>query len=246
MFNSCKAHPIHAAEANRGGYGSAVDFEGASLYGSEGKRHEVYKMMLSNMTAEQKLSITLRLAKEILGGALETRGDLSTVCKMPAVGIKKDATTISSSRFEAARNVLTDTLTILTSPEIKVGRKGKEDAEDDLVCADSSKSDQRNIHNLRLFTNISRKNLMEVVIPILCNLKTVLEGSHSPLIKNLMQYLGNIFRLYKPEVQEHLANDPTLLQELEYDTRQYEKKQEKRDRDSILQVDVATDEAAAK
>jgi hypothetical protein len=89
VFNSCKAHPIYAAEANRGGNGSAVDFEGASLYGSEGKRHEVYKMMLSNMTAEQKLSITLRLAKEILGGALETRGDLSTVCKMPAVGIKK-------------------------------------------------------------------------------------------------------------------------------------------------------------
>lgn len=231
VFNSCKAHPLYAAEAGSGGNGLTVDFKGASLSGNERQRHEVYRMMLSHMTDEQKLEVTARLAKEILGGALATSGDLSTVCKMPAVGMTK-ATTLPSSRLEAAANVLTDTLTILTSPEIKVGRKGNEDAEDDFECTDNSKAYQQNIHKSRLLGKISRKHLMQIVIPILCNLKTVLEGSHSPLLKNLMQYLGNIFRLYKSEVQEHLANNPTVLQELEYDTRQYEKKQ----RDSVLQV----------
>lgn len=242
VFNSCKAHPIYAIEASGGGTGLTVDFEGASLAGNEGyhQRREVYEMMLANMTDEQKLTVTARLVKEILGGALETSGDLGAVCKMPAVGIK-----CPSSRIEAATNVLTDTLAILTSPEIKVGRKGTEDAEDDLVSANGSKPDQRNVHKLRMLTKISRKHLMEIVIPILCNLKTVLEGSHSPLLKNLMQYLGKIFRSYRSEVQEHLANDPTLLQELEYDTRQYEKKQKQRDRDSILQAEVVMDEATA-
>jgi len=239
VFNACKAHPIYAAEASGGGNGLAVDFEGASLAGSEGyhRRREVYEMILFNLTDEQKLEVTARLVKEILGGALETSGDLSAVCKLPAVGIK------CATRIEAATNVLTDTLAILTSPEIKVGRKGAEDAEDDdLASVNGSKSDQRNVHKQKLLTKISRKHLMEIVIPILCNMKSVLEGSHSPLLKNLMKYLGYIFRSYKSEVQEHLANNPTLLQELEYDTRQYEKKQRQRDRESILQAEIATDE----
>jgi len=247
VFNSCKAHPIYAAEASGGGNGLTIDFEGASLAGNKGyhRRREVYKMMLSNMSDEQKLEVTARLVKEILGGALQSSGDLSAVCNMPAVGIRH-ATRLPSVRIEAATNVLTDTLTMLTSPEIKVGRKGTEDGEDDLVSASGSRPDQqRNVHKIRLLAKISRKHLMEIVIPILCNLKTVLEGSHSPLLKQLMQYLGKIFRSYKSEVQEHLANNPILLQELDYDTRQYEKNQKQKARDSILQADVVTDEAAA-
>jgi len=246
VFNSCKAHPIYAAEASGGGNGLIVDFDGASLAGSEGshRRREVYEMMLASMTDEQKLEVTARLAKEILGGALETSGDLSAVCKIPATGIKC-ATRLPGDRIEAATNVLTDALTILASPEIKVGRKGSEDAEDELASANGSRPDQqRSAHKLRLLTKISRKHLMEIVIPILCNLKTVLEGSRSPLLKHLMRYLGKIFRSYKSEVQEHLANDPILLQELGYDMRQYEKKQKQRDKDSILQAEVVADEDA--
>jgi len=241
VLNSCKAHPIYTAEASSGGNGLAIDFDEATLSESEGQRHEVYKMMLFTLTDEQKLTVTARLVKVILGGALETSGDLSTVCKM-----KQNATRLPISRFEAATNVLTDTFKILTSPEIKVGRKGKEDIEDEFACTDVSKPNQRNMDKLRLLTKISRKHLMDGVIPILCNLKIVLEENHSPLLKHLMQYLGSIFRLYKIEVQEHLANDPILLQELEYDTRQYEKKQEKRGRDSVLQVEVVMDGTAAK
>jgi condensin-2 complex subunit D3 len=40
------------------------------------------------------------------------------------------------------------------------------------------------------------------------------------LLKDLMTYLLEIFRDYKVEVKEFLANDPTLLQEIEYDARQ--------------------------
>eukprot|EP00578_Thalassiosira_sp_NH16_P031145 CAMPEP_0181081036 /NCGR_PEP_ID=MMETSP1071-20121207/2891_1 /TAXON_ID=35127 /ORGANISM="Thalassiosira sp., Strain NH16" /LENGTH=1196 /DNA_ID=CAMNT_0023162563 /DNA_START=1 /DNA_END=3591 /DNA_ORIENTATION=+ len=246
VFNDCQAHPIYAVEASSGGgTGMSIDFERASLAGSESyhRRCEIYDMMLANLTDEQKLQVTARLVKEILGGALETGGDLSTVCKLPPVGLKK-LTRLSSGRIEAATNVLTDTLAILTSPEIKVGRKGVEDADDDLASVNGSKSDQRNIHKQRLLSKISRKHLMEIVMPILCNLKSVLEESRSPLLKNLMKYLGYIFRSFKSEVQENLANNPTLLQELEYDTRQYEKHQKQRERDSILQAEVDTDECA--
>ena len=141
-----------------------------------------------------------------------------------------------NKRIESATNVLTDTLDILTSPEIKVGRVGTDDDQDDDVAStNGSKPDQRNLHKQRLISKISRKHLMEIVIPILCNLKTVLEASKSPLLKNLMQYLGYIFRTFKAEVNEHLANNPTLLQELEYDCKRNRKK---KDSKSILGVSI--------
>ena len=240
VFNACHAHPIYAMEASGGGNGMTVDFEGTSLVGSEGyhKRQEVYEMMLGSMTDEQKLEVTARLVKEVLGGALETSGDLSVVCKFPAGGGVKAATKLSGSRIEAATHVLTDALAILTSPEIKVGRGRSDDAaEDDLASVNSSRSsDQRSVHKRRLLSKISRKHLMEIVVPILCSLKVQLETSHSPLLKHLMKYLGYIFRTYKSEVQEHLANQPVLLQELEYDMKQYEKKEKKKERDRILQA----------
>jgi condensin-2 complex subunit D3 len=240
VLNMCKAHPIYTAELGSGDSGLTVDFQGASFAGSLGyhKRREVYEVMLANMNDEHKLEVTARLVKEVLGGALETSGDLSAVCKFSA-GATKNSITLSNGRIEAAKNVLTDTLTILTSPQIRVGRKGAQDAEDDLG---GSRPDQRNAHKQRLLTRISRKHLIEIVIPILCNLKSVLESSHSPILKSIMTYLGYIFRNYKSEVQEYLANKPILLQELEYDTRQYEKKHKHGSRVSVLPSDVVIDE----
>jgi condensin-2 complex subunit D3 len=231
VFNNCRAHPLYIAEASAGGNGMGIDFEGVFLDGADRyhKRREIYEMMLATMSDEQKLEVTARLVKEVLGGALETSGDLAAACKLPP------SSRLVSKRIESATNVLTDTLDILTSPEIKVVRVGADDDQDDVASTSVSKPDQRNLHKQRLLSKISRKHLMEIVIPILCNLKAVLEASHSPLLKNLMQYLGYIFRTFKAEVSEHLANNPTLLQELEYDCK---RSRRKKDSNSILGVSI--------
>lgn len=54
-------------------------------------------------------------------------------------------------------------------------------------------------------------------------MKVKLEKNRSTLLKHLMQYLVSIFRQFKSEVKESLAGDPTLLQEIEYDTRKFER-----------------------
>ncbi|KAL3805311.1 hypothetical protein HJC23_009018 [Cyclotella cryptica] len=238
VFNSCKAHPIYATAASNGGAGYVeIDFERGLLEGSEGyhRRHEVYQMMLDNMSDEQKLKVTTDIVKRILGGAIETSGDLGIVCRLSPQARAK----ISDSRVDSATHVLRDAFAILSSPHIKVGRRVSEetDPDDEFVEGNNAKADQRNFNKERLLSKISRKHLMEIVIPVLCNLKSVLEASRSPLLKDLMQYLGYIFRSFKHEVAEHLANDPTLLQELEYDTRKFEKKQ----RESILNAEIVPD-----
>ncbi|KAL7522553.1 hypothetical protein ACHAWX_007249 [Stephanocyclus meneghinianus] len=238
VFNSCKAHPIYATAASNGGAGYVeIDIERGLLEGRERyhKRHEVYQMMLNNMSDEQKLKVTTDIVKRILGGALETSGDLGIVCRLAPQARAK----ISGSRVESATYVLRDSFAILSSPHIKVGRRASEETEpdDEFVEGNDAKADQRNFNKERLLSKISRKHLMEIVIPILSNLKSVLEASRSQLLKDLMQYLGYIFRSFKQEVAEHLANDPILLQELEYDTRQFEKKQ----RESILNAEIVPD-----
>jgi len=236
VFNSCKAHPIYCAAAASGenGTGVAVDFDGTMLCGKLGyhKRFEVYRMMLTNMNDQQKLEVTVRLAKVVLGGALETNGDLSAVCKLPPQDIhpnEEDYYTKKTcpKRLESAMHVLTDTFAILKSSHIKVGHKSSVDPEqdDDHLEQTGAKVDQRNLYKTSLLNKISRKHLMETIIPILRNLKTVLESSRSPFLKDLMHYLGYIFRSFKAEVKEHLASDPTLLQELEYDFRKHRQRE---------------------
>jgi condensin-2 complex subunit D3 len=230
VFNSCKAHPIYAAASNGGAGYVEIDFNLGLLEGKEGyqRRHEVYQMMLDNMTDEQKLKVTTDIVKRILGGAMDSRGDFGIVCRLAPNG----RANISDARLESATHVLRDAFTILSSPHIKVGRRATEEEVDEVQVADGTngKVDQRSLNKDRLLSKISQKHLMEIVIPVLCNLKSILEGSHSALLKDLMKYLGYIFRSFKLEVMEHLANDPTLLQELEYDMRQFEKKE----RESII------------
>jgi condensin-2 complex subunit D3 len=216
VLNKCTAHPIYISATNQGdgGSGIAVGFDGIYLNGQMGKlrRRRMYEFLLSKLTDEEKIGVTARLAKEVLGGAVSSEGDLGRVCEV--------STNDFGPQLESAWNVMTDAFYILTSKGIKVGKVNEEDnhMEDPNVLPNASR--QVTVAKNRLLSKISRKHLIEIVLPILCNLKTKLQSSCSPLLKDLMTYLLEIFRDYKVEVKEFLANDPTLLQEIEYDARQ--------------------------
>jgi condensin-2 complex subunit D3 len=228
VLNKCTAHPIYlAAEASGdNGAGIAVGFKGIHLDGSAGrlKRLHMYQLMLSKMTDEEKIGITARLAKDVLGAAVSPENDLGRVCRQTPtlrLAFKSD---IEDLGRESAYSVLSDAFAILTSPSLRVG---KTSSSDDEVIDDHSTISKSEVVAAkdRLLSKISRKHLIEIVLPILSNLKAILQSSCSPLLKELMGYMTEIFRAYKVEVREFLASDPTLLQELEYDARQFKKTQ---------------------
>jgi condensin-2 complex subunit D3 len=223
VLNRCTAHPIYIAAASQGdgGSGIAVGFDGINLNGpgGEAKRRLMYDFLLSKLSDEEKIGVTARLAKEVLGGAVETSGDLSRVCQGPPPN-----SSTSSPRVLSAWNVLLDTFYVLTNKAIKVGKV--QDDSDAAALEDPNLPNamrQVTVAKTRLLSKISLKHMMEIVLPILCQLKVKLQASNSPLLKDLMTYLLEIFRNYKTEVKEFLANDPTLLQEIEYDARQLRK-----------------------
>jgi condensin-2 complex subunit D3 len=223
VLNKFTCHRLYAAAASAGdnGAGVTVGFEGINLSGEAGRaaRKHIYATAISKMSSEEKIGITARLANDVLGAALETDGDLARVCR-------KSSVVAPLTNEENAYNVLCDALFILTSPALQVARVP---ISDDAVGLEETGAASKAQHVAaakgKLLSKISRKQLVEMVLPILCNLKTTLEESCSPLLKDLMQYLVVIYCAYKVEVKEVLANDPTLLQEIEYDARQFKKNQ---------------------
>lgn len=221
VLNKCVAHPIYVSATRQGdgGSGIAVSFDGINLDGSGGetRRRNIYTFLLSKLTDEEKIGVTARLAKEVLGEAVGNEGDLSHVCK--GFSPPNDS---SSQRLKSAWNVLADTFFVLTSKNIKVGRIQDDldgNIEDPNQLANPSR--QVTVAKTRLLSKISLKHMVEIVLPILCNLKVKLQASRSPILKDLMEYMLEIYRNHKVEVKEFLANDPTLLQEIEYDARKH-------------------------
>jgi condensin-2 complex subunit D3 len=220
VLNRCTDHPIFRAAAamGDGGSGISVGFEDILLEGDEGqqRRLQMYELMLTKMSDEEKISITARIGKEVLGGALKSGSELNVVVSKY---INSSATTTVN---KAAFNVLSDALTVLQCPQIRVGKSSRntdEDIEDPNISTNNAK--RALVAKGRLLSNVSRKHLIEILMPILCQLKSVLETSRSPLLKDLMTYLLDVFHRYKTEVKEFLASDPTTLREIEYDAHQW-------------------------
>ncbi|KAL3945618.1 MAG: hypothetical protein SGBAC_000274 [Bacillariaceae sp.] len=214
VLNKCTAHPIYVAAATHGdgGSGIAVGFEGIDLGGEVGKarRRSMYDFLLSKLSDEEKIGVTARLAKEVLGGGLSEHGDLGKVCQV--------ASTETRVQLGSAWNVMNDAFYVLTNEALHVGKVVEGDELEDPNVPNSSR--QVTVAKSRLLSKISRKQMIEIVLPILCNLKVKLQSHCSPLLKDLMRYLCEIFQRFKTEAKEFLANDPTLLREIEYDMRQ--------------------------
>ena len=223
VLNRCTAHPIYqsAAVLGDGGSGISVGFDGINLSGEAGRirRMRMYQATLSRMSDEEKIMVTARIGKDILGPSLKHGNELNVVCT--SVPPTDDS---SRAEYESAFNVLSDALAILSSPWIRVGKNsgnGDEDIEDPNVS--TNKANLVQVAKGRLLSNISRKHLIEILLPVLCNLKLVLQKSCSPLLKDLMFCIVDVYQRYKTEAEECLANDPTTLQEIQYDAQQHRK-----------------------
>ena len=219
VLNRCVAHPMYIAAASNGdgGSGIAVGFDGIDLSGEAGRirRQKMYNLMLSKMSDDEKISVTAKIAREVLKGALVEGSDLFKACSP----ISEEKMTSS------AYNVLRDALEVLKSDNIRVGKKQSSDADDIEDPSVDGTAKKIGEAKSRLMSKISRKQMIEIIVPVLCNLKALLQANRSPLLKDLMAYLVDVYSTCKNEVEEVLMNDPTLLQEIEYDSRQQKKAQ---------------------
>ena len=236
VLNGCTAHPLYTNKDKKSAESQAftVDALDAVTIHSSVDRTRIYNMLLDHMSDEEKIGVTARLSKEILSAATDLKGELSAVAKQ----------SLEVARVGGAYSVLFDCFNVLTSSKMHIGRAGPTSGENDLdTSLSATESNDKASSNITkaLLSKISRKHLIESVLPILINLKSIFEKNRSPLLKNLMQYLVCIFRQFNKEVAETLVSDQTLLKEIEYDTKQFEKFEKKRGASQLeeTQVEVA-------
>jgi hypothetical protein len=222
VFNNCTSHPMYKAMAAIGSDGddsSAVSMEGIELDSKQ--RATIYEFMLEDITEEQKIQITANLSQDVLGYALETN-----------IRPTPSATVNNNKVSTPLESVLEDVFSILSSPFLRVGKKGVNSAadgdDDDIAMTDDNNviSDTKTaLHNAKtkVLKKLSVMHLIEHLLPVVCSLKHVLESCKSPVQKSLMEYLMYLMKTNKAEVTQTLSTHPGLKDEIEYDIRLYDK-----------------------
>nr|XP_045000999.1 condensin-2 complex subunit D3 isoform X1 [Jaculus jaculus] len=165
------------------------------------KRMRIYKFLLEHFTDEQRFNVTSKVCLNIL--ACFTDGILPLDME--------------------ASELLSDTFDILSSKEIKLlamRAKPYKDLlmeEDDVALANVVIQEAQ----IKLISQVQKKNFIENIIPIIISLKTVLEKNKIPALRELMNYLREVMQDYRDEITDFFAVDKQLASELEYDMKKY-------------------------
>ncbi|KAM4828187.1 condensin-2 complex subunit D3 isoform 2-T2 [Thomomys bottae] len=168
---------------------------------NKGRRMKIYKFLLEHFTDEQRFNITSKICLSIL--ACFADGILPLDME--------------------ASELLSDTFDVLSSKEIKLlamRTKPSKDLlmeEDDVALANVVMQEAQ----IKLISQVQKRNFIENIIPIIISLKTVLEKKKIPALRELMNYLREVMQDYRDEVKDFFAVDKQLASELEYDMKKY-------------------------
>ncbi|XP_031558321.1 condensin-2 complex subunit D3-like isoform X2 [Actinia tenebrosa] len=166
------------------------------------KRSIIYQFLLSHMSDEDRFNLTGKLCQEVLGAI--TDGDIPL--------------------DEESGALVKDALKVLCSKGIKLSSmrtKAADDMADEGDAAGAALVQART----KFLTQVLKKNMIENIIPIIIELKHMLEKQRSPLLKDLLAYLKEVMKDYRNEVQEVLSVDKQLANEIEFDLRKFEEEQ---------------------
>ncbi|CBJ30347.1 conserved unknown protein [Ectocarpus siliculosus] len=243
VLNNYSEHPCYAAAAaGRADAGGGVTMDGIDLGGDNPaqirRRISVYSTMLEHMSDEQKITVTAKLAQEVLSavidGGLPLANSTGSAASNSAAFANGNKNGGGAEARKKASSVVKDALTIMASAGIRVGGRGgaaaATEADDGSEDMGSQQSGAGGLAAAKrtLLSKVALKHLMEKVVPILTALKHVLERAHSPLLREIMSYFGELFRSHKEEVKAVLASEPGLVDEIDFDLRRFEKEEYER------------------
>lgn len=163
----------------------------------------------------KQIQTAARIGKEVFGSSLKNGSELNRFIAA--------ADEAPSEARESSMNVLRDSLLLISNRSMRVtySSMDEDEIEDPNISVDKTKRAVK--AKGKLLSTISKKHLVEILLPVLCNLKVLLQQLKSPLLKELMVCLLDVYQRHQTEAEECLANDPTTLQELEFDAQQQKK-----------------------
>lgn len=152
----------------------------------------IYSMFLKNMTEIQKFQLITKICQKIFTAFLDERTKSS----------------ISLKLTPETSEILHDAISVLSSSEIKIKKKSGqvENEQDEAV---STAKDM-------FVSAIMRKTAVEQILPLIIELKHLLELKHSPLLKDLWSFLSVLLKDYRTEMDDIAVASPQLAKEIEF------------------------------
>ncbi|KAG2488406.1 hypothetical protein HYH03_013090 [Edaphochlamys debaryana] len=216
VLNDCSAGVNARSRGGAGGGDLAAELALAGAGGAEGgafhlkgstpimraKRDIIYTALLRRMSPEHRFAASAKLVAEILGGVVDG------LLPLPA-----------------ADEVLGDALRLLSCKDIKVQphRFGAGSAEEDggMEAAGGTQEEATRARG-KLVGAMMRKHLAESVVPLMVELRYMLQAQKHPLLGSLMLCMASLLRDYKSEVEDILVADKQLAREILHDLKHYE------------------------
>ncbi|RWW16055.1 hypothetical protein BHE74_00046110 [Ensete ventricosum] len=171
----------------------------------------IYVSLLKQMAPEHLLATSAKLCAEILAAASDGLLNIDDVAGLSVLQ-------------SILKNIiyLQDALEILACKEMRIHPSRGSDSSE--IDDDGGESAGSVVHAARgrVVTQVAKKNLIQIAVPVFIELKQLLQSKNSPLSGCLMECLRILLKDYKNEIDEILVADKQLQKELLYDIQKYE------------------------
>jgi len=188
----------------------AAGNEEFTLRESPSRRTMVYRFMLALMSNEQKFSVCAQIVTTLLAAFVDAEERLE----------------LPQTVREPAGQVLSDGLALLCCQEMRICFSARQAGQDDEGEPEGGAGGEA---ARGVLSSILKRNMCENIVPVLVQLKNLMESQRSPFLKQLRHCLLEILRDFKDDLPAMLAGDARLAAELAFD----------------LQITAAPGEAAA-
>jgi hypothetical protein len=189
--------------AGHPGLQSAVENKEFSLLDSPSRRTIIYRFILSLMTNEQKFTLYSQMVSVFLTPFVEVedRVELPRCAKGPC------------------GQSLHDVLALLVCKEMRICFSPKQASQDDDAdVAGAAGPNQVGAEEARTaVTRMFKRVMCDHVVPVLVQLKNLMEKQHSVFLGNLRRCLCEILREFKDDLPDILTNDRQLASEIAFD-----------------------------
>jgi hypothetical protein len=175
--------------------------EDFSLQGSSSRRAAIYRFMLTLMSNDQKFNVCAQIVTTLLAAFVDAEEKID----------------LPTTTDEPAGQALSDGLALLCCKEMRICFTTQRAGEDEDGQADGT-GDKASAEAARgVLSSILKRNMCENIVPVLIQLKNLMEARHSPFLRQLRHCLREILRDFKDDLKTMLAGDAQLANEIAFD-----------------------------
>eukprot|EP00798_Chlamydomonas_sp_ICE-L_P019509 gene19509-26180_t len=198
--------------------------------GSMARRDTIYHTLLRRMSPEHKFSSQAKLVAEVLGGVADGGLPLEECSEVLGDALRllgSKEIKVSASRLAAAdKDEMSSAMgasqaTAECMAQVSASRLAAADEDEMSSAMGASQATAEGVARARgkLVSAMMKKHLVESVVPLLIELKHMLQEKRHPLLSQLMACMAGLLKDYKNEVEDILVADKHLAKEILFDMR---------------------------